>query len=91
MTGEIQPVTDPATLMPWERNWRADPKVGETVNVRPLQENEVQDKLLREEWARRVRAAPGNLMRAASVLFVPPILLFALGWTGLWILRGFRG
>jgi len=26
----------------------------------------------------------------ASVILLPPILLFALGWAGLWIVRGFR-
>ena len=34
--------------------------------------------------------AQGNLMFAASVLLLPPILAFALGWAGLWIMRGFR-
>ena len=41
--------------------------------------------------ARQTRKfAPDNLMIAAGFLFLPPLLLFALGWTGLWILRGFR-
>ena len=34
--------------------------------------------------------AQGNLMFAASFLLLPPILAFALGWAGLWIVRGFR-
>ena len=84
MTAEIQTVTDPTTLMPWERNWEEAPRVGETVYDR------LQARLIREEWARRVRAAPGKLMVAASVLLLPPILAFALGWAGLWIVRGFR-
>ena len=34
--------------------------------------------------------AQGDLIIFASVLLLPPILLFALGWAGLWIMRGFR-
>ena len=42
------------------------------------------------EGARSPQLAQGNLMFAASVLLLPPILAFALGWAGLWILGGFR-
>ena len=31
-----------------------------------------------------------HLTFAVSVILLPPILLFALGWAGLWIVRGFR-
>ncbi len=34
--------------------------------------------------------APRNLMVSASVLLLPPILAFALGWAGFWIMKGFR-
>ena len=34
--------------------------------------------------------AQNNLMLSAGVLLLPPILAFALGWAGLWIMRGFR-
>jgi len=43
-----------------------------------------------ERIKRKQRAAQYSLMLSASLLFLPPILLFALGWAGLWILRGFR-
>ena len=39
---------------------------------------------------KQVRSAPRALMIAGSVLVLPPILAFALGWSGLWIMRGFR-
>ena len=38
-----------------------------------------------QEIVRRVSAAPGKLMVATSIILLPPIVLFALGWTGLWI------
>ncbi len=34
--------------------------------------------------------AQENLMFVASVILLPPILVLALGWAGLWIVRGFR-
>ena len=40
--------------------------------------------------AARRRQAQGKLMSAASVLLLPPILAFALGWAGFWIMKGFR-
>ncbi len=40
--------------------------------------------------AQQARLAQGDLMVSASVLLLPPILAFALGWAGLWIMRGFR-
>ena len=33
-------------------------------------------------------AAQGNLIHAASVLLLPPIFLFALGWAGFWTWKG---
>ena len=39
-------------------------------------------------WARE--SAQERLIVLMIVLWLPPILLFALGWTGLWIVRGFR-
>jgi len=36
------------------------------------------------------RRAQDSLTFAASVILLPPIFAFALGWAGLWILRGFR-
>ncbi len=35
-------------------------------------------------------AAQGNLIRVASVLFLPPLLVFAIGCAGLWTWRGIR-
>ncbi len=35
-------------------------------------------------------AAQGNLIHAASVLLLPSIFLFALGWAGLWTWRAIR-
>jgi len=40
--------------------------------------------------ADRAQGAQDNLMLSAIVLLLPPILAFALGWAGLWIMRGFR-
>ena len=34
--------------------------------------------------------AKDSLTFATSAILLPPIMLFALGWTGLWIVRGFR-
>ena len=51
---------------------------------------ELAEEKRQEDRARQVRAAPGQLMISASLLLLPPILLFALGWAGLWIMRGFR-
>ena len=36
------------------------------------------------------RLAQDRLMLSAIVVFLPPIFTFALGWAGLWIVRGFR-
>jgi hypothetical protein len=41
------------------------------------------------EYAARA-AAQGNLIHAASVLFLPPLLVFAIGCAGLWTWRGIR-
>jgi hypothetical protein len=35
-------------------------------------------------------AAQGNLIRVASVLFLPPLLVFAIGCAGLWTWKGIR-
>jgi len=35
-------------------------------------------------------AAQSDLIIAASAILLPPILAFALGWVGLWVVRGFR-
>jgi len=35
-------------------------------------------------------AAQGNLIHAASVLLLPSLFLFALGWAGIWTWRGIR-
>ncbi len=40
--------------------------------------------------AQQAQSAQGELMLSAIVLLLPPILAFALGWAGLWIMRGFR-
>ena len=40
--------------------------------------------------AQQAQRAQVGLMASASVLLLPPILAFALGWAGLWIVRGFR-
>ncbi len=37
-----------------------------------------------------VVSARNNLTFVASGILLPPIFAFALGWAGLWILRGFR-
>ncbi len=39
------------------------------------------------EYAAR-DAAQGNLIHAASVILLPPLLVFAIGWAGLWSWRG---
>ncbi len=41
------------------------------------------------EYAVRA-AAQGNLIRVASALFLPPLLVFAIGCAGLWTWRGIR-
>jgi hypothetical protein len=41
------------------------------------------------EYAARA-AAQGNLIRVASVFFLPPLLVFAIGCAGLWTWRGIR-
>lgn len=38
----------------------------------------------------RFQRAQDSLMLSAIILLLPPILLFTLGWAGLWIVRGFR-
>jgi hypothetical protein len=35
-------------------------------------------------------AAQGNLIHAASVLLLPSLLVYAIGWAGLWTWRGIR-
>ncbi len=57
--------------------------------LRRLQE-ELRVQTETDELRARVQLAQSNLMLAASILLLPPILAFALGWAGLWIVRGFR-
>ena len=42
------------------------------------------------QLAARKRQAPERLMLVASFLLLPPILALALGWAGIWIMRGFH-
>ncbi len=35
-------------------------------------------------------AAQGNLINAASILLLPSLLVYAIGWAGLWTWRGIR-
>ncbi len=39
--------------------------------------------------AQQAQRAQVSLMFSAIVLLIPPVLLFALGWAGLWIMKGF--
>ena len=57
---------------------------------RAAEQGQTLEKFLNESAARRAAEQAQNLTFAASVILLPPILLFALGWAGLWIVRGFR-
>ncbi len=74
MSAELRPDTDPAH---WTQLNAPGLGYGEWIY------------LFEPDYAAR-DAAQGNLIHAASVLFLPPIFLIALGWAGLWTWRGIR-
>jgi len=86
---------------PWQQYWTFDDV--ETALRAADEAGNVEDARRLAVIVDRFReAAPGMLVGRApekaqerlidltTILLLPPILLFALGWAGLWIVRGFR-
>ena len=99
--GEIQ--RDVSTLMTTDRSAEPDPVDPVLLDAYRKLEATLADlppavpvaKSLLELWEDKDRKAGVRLARTASIILIPPILVLALGWTGiwagLWIARGFRG
>ncbi len=78
-----------------ERSLNPPPPIDWVEELRKLEEPDIspcEELNIRRLIARYTphKAAKNGLVVAAFVLLLPPILAFALGWAGLWILRGFR-
>ena len=83
MTAEIQAP---------KRTSESRPKTRSLIELerRAAEQGQTLEKFLIESAAQQAAEQAQNLTFAASVILLPPILLFALGWAGLWIVRGFR-
>ena len=91
-SAELRPVTDPALTPPADAELSV---VDELLSGKSAIRSEFADLRARilagtEDTRTPSQRAQDELTISASVLLLPPILTFALGWAGLWILRGFR-